>query len=568
MIPQEQIDQIKERLDIVNVVSDYVGLKSAGRNFQGLCPFHSEKTPSFVVSREKQIFHCFGCGVGGNVFNFLMKFQNLDFLEAVEKLADKAGVTLNRLKTPYDKNKKNHEAQLLKLNKLGASFYHEYLCQSKEAEVARQYFKSRGLSQETINKFKLGLAPDAWEGLKNQLLKHKAPLSLMLEVGLVTGSQKIYDYFRNRIIFPIFNVDSEIIGFGARTLDPKGSPKYLNSRDSSIYSKSRSLYGIHVAKNAIAKEDVVYVVEGYFDVLALMEKGIENVVAPLGTALTSDHIKCLKRYTKKIVLIFDSDTAGINATKRTLKLFLEENVEGRVVTLPKNQDPDEFVAEKGKEGFLSYVSKAKDQVYYLLDSLMEQHEKSIQGKIKVLEELMPILSTINHPLEKSLYIKEIAERLSLEEKMLYQFLKTNKAAPQKMPISPLSKELVFNRSEKYIIQAMLADAKWVSFVQEADVLDLMTHAELREIAQHILADPLKVLQNTSYPSLVTRLSMEVQSVELDEKMLSDCCNKVRAHYLNMMQKDLLEQLRREDDPKLLKAYQNLVFQQKKLKGGN
>ncbi|MBI2609244.1 MAG: DNA primase [Deltaproteobacteria bacterium] len=580
MIPQEHIEHIKERLDIVDIISDYIGLKQAGINFKGVCPFHSEKTPSFIVSREKQIFHCFGCSAGGNVYTFIMKFLNISFIEAVYKLAERAGVVIEeKEKTKEESQKENKKNLLYKLNQWAAQFYHENLLQGREAEKAREYFKKRGLSKNIIEKFKLGFAPHAWEVLKTELLRKKVSIGLLSEASLIAGSEKTYDYFRNRIIFPIFNIDSKIIGFGGRVLDSDSNPKYLNSRDSVIYNKSRSLYGIHVAKSVIAHKDCVYVVEGYFDVLGLVEKGIENVVAPLGTALTRDQVSVLKRYTHKIVLIFDSDSAGINAMKRSLKIFFDEGVEGRVLILPEGQDPDEFVQKVGKEDFLEYVNqKSQDQILFLLDSLISEHGKSVQAKSKILEVLQPLLADITQPMLKGLYLKEISERLSVDESLVFQFLgKEKRFTPKKQDVQPEEMTpLKFDQAQKYIVQAMLSEVKWIEFVQHADILDLLTHLELQEMTKHILdfytetgqVDVSKIIQRTRYPSAMTQLSLETQELDFNEKILDDCCKKIRMRYMSMMQKDLLEQIKKEDNPKLLEQYQNLVIQQKKLKGGD
>ena len=580
MIPQDQIEQVKERVDIVSIISEYVSLKASGTNFKGLCPFHSEKTPSFMVSPDKQIFHCFGCSVGGNVFTFLMKFQGLSFIEVVEKLAPKAGVTLKKQENAHHSKEVSQKKSLLKLNGLAALFYHNELMTSKSAEKARVYFKKRQISDETIIKFKLGYAPDAWEMLKNHLTKLKAPLALMVEGGLVTGKNKIYDYFRNRVIFPILDVEGEVIGFGARALDADQNPKYLNSKDSLVYSKSRSLYGIQHSKSHILKEGVVYIVEGYFDALALMGHGINNVVAPLGTALTEEQIRFLKRYTKQIVLIFDSDVAGINAMKRTLKLLLQEEVDAQVVILPKGKDPDEFVNEVGKEKFLEFVKSAQDKVFFLLQSLIQEHGTSIQGKIKVLEELMPQLVPIVNPMEKSLYINEISQALSIEESKIYGFLKSGSGAVRKGEAKKdsggLKKEVKFDKAEKYLVLAILKEEQWISVIEALDVLDLFEHEELEEIATQSLevfrekgkVDIAEVMMKSSYPALLTRLSFEAQDLDFNRKIIDDCCKNIRMRYMKKMQRELLEKLKKEENPEILSTYQRLVSELKKLAGGN
>ncbi|MBI2026782.1 MAG: DNA primase [Deltaproteobacteria bacterium] len=580
MIPEDQIDLIKERLDIVDVISEYISLKSAGRNSKGLCPFHGEKTPSFVVSSEKQIFHCFGCGAGGNVFTFLMKVESLSFVEAVKKLAPKAGVKIenddrNEKKQTETQNKKE---TILKMNRWGMEQYHRYLMKDANALEPRHYLENRGIGMKTREEFKLGFSPNLWQFLSGALLKKKVSRDLILESGLAAVSKNndnIYDYFRNRLMFPIQNTHLNIVGFGARTLEKEGQPKYLNSKDSPVYNKSLNLYGLAQARAHIAENDSVIVVEGYFDVLSLYDKGIKNVVAPLGTALTQDQIRLIKRYTRSIIMLFDGDKAGIEAVKRSLSLLLKEEMSGQIVILPDSLDPDDYIKKYGAEKLLKLIKNSKDYVLYLLDSLSQDCGNSITGKSKVLDEILPYVQEVPHLIQRNLYIKEIAERLDIEENRVHLLMDRMKHS-QRLPESksiPKSEVNSMDMSEKTVVLALLQDKKFIDLIREADIIDLISHSELRRVAEllmklYVEKENFKssdIVGLCDQPSFVARLLLEASLQSLGERLVNDCCKKIRLRFLIRVQSQLLTELKKEDDPKILQAYQNLVLQQKKLK---
>ncbi len=344
-LSEEKVSEIRDRSSILEVVSDYITLKKAGKNHRGLCPFHSEKTPSFMVNEEKQIFHCFGCGEGGDAFTFLMKVGHFSFPQAVEELAKRYGVKLpsRELSTTQKKEMAKREA-LFQINQIASEYFHDLLTKRREGEEGRRYLSQRGISQEVIAEHRLGYSTDRWDGLVRYLQEKKVSLEMAWELGLIFPKKKEgwYDAFRGRILFPIFDLHQRIVGFGGRVIR-EGQPKYLNSPESSIYHKGEILYGLHVAKRYATEKDCVIIVEGYFDLLTLHQYGLKHSVATLGTALTTQHIRTLKRYTKNLITLFDADQAGIQATLRSLPLFLEEEVVGKTIEGGAGSSPHRFL---------------------------------------------------------------------------------------------------------------------------------------------------------------------------------------------------------------------------------
>lgn len=431
-IPDRIIDEILNKTDIVEVVQSHVPLRKAGANFKALCPFHGEKTPSFMVSPSKQIFHCFGCGAGGNAFGFLMKYDGLGFLEAVKLLADKSGV-----KIPQSKMNVQEKSDVLKfyeLNKWAGVYFYKKLTKTREGEICLKYLlEERKIKPEIVKGFYLGFAPSTADDFLEDAKKAGYHESLLEQVGLIqkrrSGSGYI-DKFRKRLIFPILDVKNRVVGFGGRVLY-EGEPKYLNSPETKVYHKSEILYGLNVSKNAILREGWVIVVEGYMDLIALRNHGIKNVVASLGTSLTRGHIYKLKRYAKEVVMVYDSDKAGVAATLRGLDLLLEYGFRVRVVTLPKGEDPEDFINKNGEEKFLSFVKKSDGLIEYKMKVLSENRDAEILGdKIEIADDLLTSIARIPNEVEKRAYLKKLAEVLSLnEEAMLIEVKKIESRSP-------------------------------------------------------------------------------------------------------------------------------------------
>lgn len=418
MIPSEQIEEIIASTDIVDLVSQYVTLKKSGKNYKGLCPFHHEKTPSFVVSPEKGIFKCFGCGEGGGPIQFLMKIEGISFTESVKMLAERAGIVL---KTGGKSKQDTLRQVLMKIMSYAASFYHSLLTKNPLGKVAMDYLLSRGLDAKTIESFKLGYAPYGGDFLIRHLRGKNVKYEWMERSGLVRrGERNYYDYFRDRIIFPIFNTTGKVVAMAGRVLgDKKGVPKYINTPESPIFTKGKILYGLSVAKGKIREEDEAYVVEGYMDAIALYSFGIENVVASMGTSLTQDQARLLARYTKNVVFAYDSDTAGRSATARGLEIFEKAGIFVKVMEFPKGEDPDSFIRKRGLSNFLHLKEKALGIIEYRVDMLKRKYDLSTpEGKEKFVDELVPILREIQGDIKRFEYIRIISEENNLPEEIL------------------------------------------------------------------------------------------------------------------------------------------------------
>jgi len=371
-IPEELIDSIRSQADIVDVVSDYVTLRKAGRNYKGLCPFHDEKTPSFSVNPERQIYHCFGCGKGGNVFSFLMEHENVTFVEAVRHIARRLNITIP---DTYRERQAGSEAEsLAQVTRFAARFFHERLLNAGRDSIVRRYTERRGLSEETVKSFGLGYAPDSWNDLLNAARNQGIDVALLVNAGLAkTGEQRTYDAFRKRLIFPIQAPSGRVVGFGGRALSDEDQPKYLNSSESPIYRKSQVLYGLYQARDALRQRGRILVVEGYMDLLGLYEQGVHGAVALCGTALTPEQARLLARYGQQAFLVYDSDQAGVRATWRAIEPLVESGLWTRIVRLPEDYDPDSYVREHGPDGFMKLVDSADSIADFM------GHHANLQG---------------------------------------------------------------------------------------------------------------------------------------------------------------------------------------------
>lgn len=420
-ITDQIINDVKDRARIQEIVAEYVNLKRSGANFLGLCPFHGEKTPSFNVNPGRGIFHCFGCGVGGDVFAFVMKVEGLDFPEAVRFLAKRVGVIIEeRPVSPGEKRRIDERERLLRINELAVVFYRRYLREERDAEPAREYLKRRGVDDGVAEAYRLGFAPERWDTLTRYLERQGVALDQAEKLGLVRRRESggYYDTFRNRLLFVIADPQGRPVGFGGRVLDDS-LPKYINSPESPVYRKSEILFGVHLAKPAMRESGRVLVVEGYFDHLALYQAGIRNVVAACGTALTEQHLKLLGRYAGQIDTLFDGDSAGRKATLRTIDLCLSEQVPASVVELPQGDDPDSFVLRNGKEAFAAIVSKAQPAFDFLArDILARENAVTADGKAKAANELILRLRKIGDPIARERHLQEAARWLDIDVQFL------------------------------------------------------------------------------------------------------------------------------------------------------
>lgn len=412
-IPEEIIERIKENTDIVDVVQEKVNLKRTGSNFTGLCPFHSEKTPSFSVSRQKGIYKCFGCGEGGNVFTFLMKTQNLSFDEAVRLLASRAGIEIPEENREDTEGRQARET-LENINRVAARFYFDQLRQSA---AARDYFLRRGITQETMTRFGLGFAPDSWDSLYRHLQKNKFSEADIKSSGLMSGMDrdKCYDRFRNRIIFPVFDPRGRITGFGARVLDDS-KPKYLNSPETLLFHKGTNLYGLNFFLKKMTKEDdTLLIVEGYMDCIALHQAGIHQAVAALGTALTPQQARLMKRYVKRVITSFDADTAGQTATLRGLEILVQEGFEVRILLIPDGKDPDEYIRQHGSDAFRQLMTGALSLTEFQIGKAREGLDLDREeDKVTYFKNLAPVLEKLVG-IERDIWVGKLEEETGVSK---------------------------------------------------------------------------------------------------------------------------------------------------------
>jgi DNA primase len=530
-IPDETISRIKNAADIVDVVEEYVVLKRSGRNYLGLCPFHAEKTPSFTVSHEKQMFYCFGCHTGGNVFSFIMQHEGLSFPEAVRMLAGRCGIEVpDRHMSAEQKKRLSEKDKLFRINELAANYFQHTLNDARIGQQAKAYLLGRGMTKNLIEGHRLGYAPDRWDGLLRHLESKRVPLGLIATSGLIVqrkGRNGYYDRFRNRIIFPIVNLNQQVVGFGGRVLGD-GMPKYLNSPETPIYNKSGSLYGIDRARQSARAASSMYVVEGYFDALAMHLYGIENSVATLGTALTPEHVQLLKGMvgeSGRVVLVYDSDRAGIKAAQRSIPVFEQGFLDARILVLPEGYDPDDFLRERGPDAFLKRAKKAQGMVPFLIDSAIQRHGMSIAGKVNIVSAMQAPLANVRDSVARSLYIQQLSEKLNIDESVIMQKIRQS-AGKKTLKRHRASAEQVAHviqgsrRLECQILAMMMRYPLMIPEIVQRNVVDFFEDASLRGIAQMILgqgesgagdiAAVVDKIEDPQYRNLVSRLAFDEQ----------------------------------------------------------
>jgi DNA primase len=440
-------DRVKQQADIVRVIGEYVRLKKSGQNYTGLCPFHGEKTPSFAVHPVKQIFHCFGCGKGGDVFTFVMEMEKCQFPEAVRIVAEKCGIALPRPKerSPEERKENQQRAVLLEMHREAQNFFVRQLEATGEGRAARAYLEDRGLDKDALERFGIGYAPSGGDILLRHL-KQKYPEKLLTDSGLVSrdqNSSRLFDRFRRRITFPIANESGKIVAFGCRALGDD-QPKYLNSPETPIYSKSNVLYHLDRAKDAMRRQDFAILVEGYMDAIAVARSGISNVVASCGTSLAEPQIKLLGRFTKRVIVNYDPDTAGLAAAERSISLLLEQDFEVKVLALPaigdKKADPDLFLREKGSDAYIKALKDAPPYVDYLIDRARRMDLTSGEGKLRALNFLMPYVQKLPNRILRSEWATRISQQLRIDEPVLRAAL--HKAAGERRSEVKTKPELV------------------------------------------------------------------------------------------------------------------------------
>jgi len=552
-IPDEVIEEIRQRADIIEVISDYVTLKKAGTNYKGLCPFHQEKTPSFTVSQEKQLFHCFGCGIGGNIFTFFMKYEQVAFAEAARALAQRYGITIPAVKvTAQDQRKEN----LRQINAVALDFYVRELKQEKEGKVARGYLERRGIERALWEEYGIGYAPARWDALVSHLKKKGVNLKEAEALGLIIPKKGgWYDRFRDRIIFPIFDLRDRVIGFGGRILNDGSEPKYLNSPDSPLYKKGAGFYGLNVARKSIQKAGgKVFIVEGYFDLLSMAQKGVKNVVATLGTALTPEQARLARRFGKEFFLLFDPDEAGAKAALRGVEIFMQEETFATVVPLPDGLDPDAYF-QKGSDAEALW-SKAISGVEYTMERLMAGHDLgAVEGRAKAVGAVLPFLLRIKDGVSRDLYLKRLAEKTGVGEAEIRDAALTlhkgHKEGVEQKSITGINVS-----AEKKLVQMMIQHPTLIPLVIKEGVIENLENQALRSIGALVIHTFQRYgdlsldriapqLEERGVSETAFALAFQEEGLEegMAERIMVDCLRKIKMKTLKRQMEGLKKRIK-------------------------
>ncbi|SHO46225.1 DNA primase [Desulfopila aestuarii] len=568
---EEIVARVKDRADIVQIIGETVDLKKSGARFLGLCPFHGEKSPSFSVHPGQQFFYCFGCGESGDVFTYFMKYHNLDFPSALKELAGRYGISLpEKSQSPEQERQEKQRKEMFQVSDKAAEIYSRFLADAPQAAVARSYLEKRGIPQEIRKRFGLGYAPavesSGWDFLSHQLAEGEQAAAL--EAGLLVRNERggVYDRFRDRVLFPIQELSGRVCGFGGRIIG-EGQPKYLNSPESRIYIKSKLLLGLYQAKDAIRVQNQAIIVEGNFDLVSLVCHGCENVVAPLGTALTREQLRLLKRFADNVVLLFDGDEAGVKAAVRAVPHFLAEQVAGRVALLPIGHDPDTFVREEGIEAVRRLVEGAESLPEFTFKQLVAEFGLTLDGKSRIVEALRPLVKAAASPLQRTVIISHFSEQLGLSPEQLDTMLERPEPVPVEVPqasmvtvkrrpenVEPLTaaqKRLVafmvlnprfFTRlAEGGLRDCLVGSVGEILFLQLRRLIDTREEVEPEEL--------LSVLPEGAERTMVSNMLLEATNdggsenqAELDEEEIVELLQWIRQYGLQRSSERLLKKI--------------------------
>jgi DNA primase len=570
-IPQIKIEEIESASDIVSSIARYVSLKKAGKNFKGLCPFHKEKTPSFIVSPEKQIYHCFGCGKGGNVFNFIMSVENISYIESVKRIASDLGLSLPDYRSDEQSATSSEYDILYKTNQIANDYFY-----SQSSVPAQKYLEKRNLKKETLAKYLVGYAPNKWDGLINHPNFKTVNIKFFEQLGLIQkkdNSDHYYDKLRNRIIFPFFNLSGQIVGFGGRRLNENDQPKYLNSPESKIYKKGELLYGLHQAISSIREKKAVLIVEGYFDLLRLVDFGIQNVIASSGTAMTESQARLIKRYTDSAIIVYDSDEAGIKAAIRNSLILETLELRVSMVLLPKPHDPDTFLLEEGKAAFIELIKNRITPIDYQLNLFQEESKDlSLDEKNKLIDDLLEDYRDIPNEVKIGLYLHKIADKFEIAESLLIsRFNKLKKRdryrfktddSDSKKPELTLKKGQW--RAEEDLIAILLLEEKEVSnYIFEHISISDFANQHLRKIFELLLhqyeelghfdsKEIEKSLTTEMEMNTFTKLNLQVINNPL--KYAAGCIYKMRKWHLDSRYNEILRLMKEESSSAKSKSH--------------
>lgn len=570
-IPPTVLQHIRERIDIVEIVSRYVSLKKAGQHFKGLCPFHAEKTPSFTVNPSRQLFHCFGCGQGGDAIAFLMQQEKMDFLEAVQELARLAQVSLPEPRESRDRSTRQEigRERYEQVLDLAQTWFCQQLETSSEGQAARRYLASRAISPESVREHRLGFAPGEWRNLSRYLQRQGVSVTELEQCGLIVkkadgsrGEAQFYDRFRSRLIFPITNLRGRTIAFGGRVLDDTNGPKYLNSPETPFFQKGRCLFGLDRAREAIMEVGCAILVEGYFDVIGLSQAGVRHVCAPLGTAMTEEHLSLLRRFTSTVVFVFDGDAAGLRAVMRTLDVVANSAVTAQVVLLPENEDPDSYVRNYGVDEFQRLASQAVPLLEFAVRTcLAAAKPRSIEERVKSVDEILRIIHKTRNPIERDEYVKVVSECLGIR----YDLLMTRWAtlfpsrpragtSPTRAGQSTAMARASAPREEEALVQLLVSGALQADQIRQLpeEAFTFPPFKRMIELARHMLARhgqwsmwefQTVMMNDEECRPYVSRLALADFTWDDPEHYFQSCVTKLINNHLQRRLSMLIDELR-------------------------
>lgn len=576
-ISQEKIEQIRIATDIVEVISQYLTLTKKGKEYVGLCPFHHEKTPSFNVNPEKQIFYCFGCKKGGNVYNFLMEQEKLSFIESVRLLGQKAGIPLEI--DPAQASKFREKETLYNVTRFAAKYFFHNLAQTKAGQAGLKYFTRRGLTPQTIKRFGLGFAMNTWDGLLQAAAKKSLKTEHLHSAGLIISrknQQGFYDRFRNRIIFPIFDASNRVVAFGGRRMADDNTPKYINSPETLIYQKRETLYGLTQARQQIQTENRALLVEGYMDVISLFQAGIQNAVATAGTALTDEHAKLISRYTQNVVLLFDGDSAGSGAALKGLDVLLAHDLDIHVTRLPAGDDPDSFVKNEGADALRELIRSASPLVEFKVKMLAETEDLGTPaGKSRAIHSILESAIKIKDEIKQNITIREVAERFLLDERVVFRELEQMKKAPRRYPVAakPPTQSVSRNkadfhppktradRSEIALTKLLIRNPEVYRFVFANLDPNKIRHAVLREIIEIIYlmyqenrsldrAKLMSYFENPKIAAFIAQSLNEPSTLDGDMQLAAECLTSIELRDIELTLEELQLKIRQLEKQKV------------------
>lgn len=568
-------DEIKSRCDITDVIGRVVQLKRSGSNYKGLCPFHNEKTPSFVVSSSKQIFTCFGCGASGDVIGFVERYYSLDFRGAVEMLAKEYGISLEGAFSGGSAARDEY----YEINRLAARFF--FKAMREHANPAYTYMKNRGISEDTMNLFGIGYADESWNGLYDHLKSQGVEETKMMELGLISSSKgKYYDKFRGRVMFPIMNTSGKVIGFGGRIIGD-GAPKYLNSQESDVFRKKDNLYALNVSRKNVSDEDMIILVEGYMDAVSLYQAGVRNVAASLGTALTENQARLIKRYTRNVILSYDADSAGQAAAFRGLDILYAEGLRARVLKVTDGKDPDEFIKKNGRKAFLELVERAVPYGDFKIDAIKKKYDmEDPQQRADFINEAAAMLRSMK-PVEADIYIKKLAEDAGVSEGAVRaEYMMEDSISPIRTDRKKETdgKETDISLAEQDLLKLMLTDARFTELPEDIkdtvftegiakeiyvgimDSLDGHGRPDIRSLRESLDEDGIRMLE---------MIDSKIIPPGREDEIFTDCVDKIRSDVLRKREREVMMALsiaeEEDNGEKIVELTQKLIDIQKKLK---